>query len=176
MSKHTIRMVIALVVLSLLQVVLLNHLLLFDYFLPILFLYPILRMPYRYEPWVLTLIAAIVGLLIDLMMNTPGLNMASATLATYCRPALLKLFADPEELVEDDDESDPALTARLMGRLSYTLYLISFLLVQIGSLFLLEAFSAGLFLHTLPFIAGSIGITMLLFLIFDTLFAKRRRG
>lgn len=175
MSKYTLRLGILLLVLLLLQVVLFNHLLLFRYFLPIIYLYPLIKMPYRSEPWVLTLVAACIGLFIDLMMNTPGLNMASSALTLYLRPKLLGALVDKDDL-DNADEENPLITPRLMGAGAYLLYILTLTLVQISSIFLLEFFSTGLLVHTLPYIGGSVVIMVLLFLIFDALLMPRRRG
>lgn len=174
MNKYFLRMILVLVLLAFLQVVLFNHLLLFNYFLPIIYLYPLVKMPISSEPWGLTLIAALTGFFIDLMMNTPGLNMAAATLAIYMRPRLLRTFVDQDDL-DKSDEPDGLISPRLMGAVSYFLYLLSTLFVHITSIFLLEFFSLKLFPHTLPYIGGSMGITMLLYFIFDALFTPRRR-
>lgn len=175
MSKYTLRLGILTLVLLLLQVVLFNHLLLFQYFLPILYLYPLLKMPYRSEPWVLTLVAACTGLFIDLMMNTPGLNMASSALTLYLRPKLLSGLVDKDD-IDNADEENPLITSRLMGAGAYLLYILTLTLVQISTIFLLEFFSTRLLVHTLPYIGGSVVITVLLFMIFDALFMSRRRG
>lgn len=175
MSKYTLRLGLLSLVLILLQVVLFNHLLLFQYFLPILYLYPLIKMPYRTEPWVLTLLAACIGLFIDLMMNTPGLNMASSALALYLRPKLLGALVAKDDL-DNADEENPLITPRLMGAGAYLLFILTLTLVQISSIFLLEFFSTGLLVHTLPYIGGSVVITVLLFMIFDTLLMPRRRG
>ena len=175
MSKYTLRLGILTLALLLLQVVLFNHLLLFQYFLPILYLYPLLKMSYRSEPWVLTLVAACIGLFIDLMMNTPGLNMASSALTLYLRPKLLSGLLDKDDLGNVDEEN-PLITPRLMGAGAYLLYILTITLVQISAIFLLEFFSTGLLVHTLPYIGGSVVITVLLFMIFDALFIPLKRG
>ena len=155
MSKYTLRLGILTLVLLLLQVVLFNHLLLFQYFLPILYLYPLFKMPYRTEPWGLTLIAACIGLFIDLMMNTSGLNMASSALTLYLRPKLLSGLLDKDDL-DNADEENPLITPRLMGAGAYLLFILTLTLVQISAIFLLEFFSTGLLVHTLPYIGGSV--------------------
>lgn len=175
MSKPVLRLLLVLVLLAVLQVVLFNHLLLFGYFLPIIYLYPLLKMPVTPEPWVLTLLGAVTGLCIDVMMNTPGLNMAASTLAMFVRPRLLATFLRREDLDKSDDPGGP-LAAQLMGGMSYFLYMVSGLLVHISSIFLLEAFSLQLFPHTLPYIGGAMVITLLLCFVFDALFTPRRRA
>ena len=175
MSKYTLRLGILTLVLLLLQVVLFNHLLLFQYFMPILYLYPLFKMPYRTEPWVLTLVAACIGLFVDLMMNTPGLNMASSALTLYLRPKLLGGLVDKDDL-DNADEENPLITPRLMGAGAYLLFILTLTLVQISTIFLLEFFSTGLLVHTLPYIGGSVVITVLLFMIFDALFIPHKRG
>lgn len=174
MSKYIVRMILVLVLLAFLQVVLFNHLLLFSYFLPIIYLYPLIKMPISSEPWGLTLIAALTGFFIDLMMNTPGLNMAAATLAIFARPRLLRTFVDEDDLYKSDDPNG-LISARMMGGVSYLFYLLSISFIHIATIFLLEFFSLKLFPHTLPFIGGSMGITLLIFFIFDALFTPRKR-
>lgn len=78
-------LIIGTIVLIFIQVFVLNHLWVFDYFMPILYLYLLLKMPLQFMTWLLLIYAAVTGLVMDLLDETPGLNMAAIVLAVYCR-------------------------------------------------------------------------------------------
>lgn len=172
MNKYYLTLIIGTIVLIFLQVFVLNHLWVFDYFMPILYLYPLLKMPLQSETWLLLIYAAVTGLVMDLLMNTPGLNMAAIVLAAYCRkPLLLGLISD-DALEEEDGLIIPG--TKTMKFLSYLLYLLILTVIHIGTLLSLEGFSLGLFGFLVPFILGGTAITVVIYLLFD-LFSRKKR-
>lgn len=173
-SKYYISLTIQLVLLLFLQVIVLNNIRLFGYFLPILYLYPFLKMPIRMPQWSLTLIAFVAGIIMDMMMNTPGINCAAVTAAVYFREGIVRLLADEDDIDEgEDDDFIPSF--RSMKVLRYLLYLLISLFIHIGSIMLLEAFSTRLFIGTVPYILGSVSISLILFIIFE-FFRKERKN
>lgn len=173
MGKHYIRYILQTVVLLLLQVVAMNNIRLFGYLIPIVYLYPLLILPYQAPRWLTTLLGAVTGLLMDMIMNTPGLNMAAATLTGYLRNPILFGLTEDNEL---EDLSTPLRPSAYTVKFSkYLLYLFLMILIHIGSLLLLEAFSTQLFLMTLPHILGSTLITFVIIAIFEAL-AKRNHS
>lgn len=171
MTKEYIRFVILSLILLFIQVVVMNNIRLFSYFIPIIYLYPLLFLPYQSSRWMTTILGAILGFVMDIMMNTPGLNMASATLVGFVRnPILIHLT--------DDDVLEDSLT-EVMRPSFYTLriwkygfYTLMMTLIHISSLMLLEAFSIQLFSKVIPHILGSTIVTIIIFFLFEAL-AKR---
>ena len=154
-------------VLLFLQAILLNHLRLFHYFLPIIYLYGFVKMPYQAPRSFLTLSAAITGFVLDLMMNTPGLNMAAATLTVYMRPQILRTLTTEETIDESDGLLIPG--ARSIRVAPYLLYLLLFTLLHTTVLMFLEVLSVRLFVATIPYILGATVLSAALYLLFDAL-------
>ena len=157
-------------VLILVQVMLLNHLRLFRYFMPLVYLYPLIRLPMRTPRWIQIILGAFAGLVVDLFMNTPGLNLASATLVLYLRDTLLRWLSEEEE----DEEVYAFPSFRFMRPARYILYMTLMVLLHTSSLYLVEAFSVSLFIHIIPYILGSTAITLPIYFIFDALSAGKR--
>lgn len=166
-NKYYISLILQVVFFTLAQVVVVNNVRLFGFFLPILYLYPFLKMPLQMPQWSLTLIAFITGLIMDIMMNTPGINAAAVTAAVYFREGTLRALIDEDDIEENETSFIPSFRSMKAGR--FITYLLICLSIHISSIMLLEAFSTHLFVHTIPYIVGSIGITLLFFFIFEAL-------
>ncbi len=166
LNQYT-RLFVSTAVLLFLQAILLNHLRLFHYFLPIIYLYGFVKMPYQAPRSFLTLSAAITGFVLDLMMNTPGLNMAAATLTVYMRPQILRTLTTEETIDESDGLLIPG--ARSIRVAPYLLYLLLFTLLHTTVLMFLEVLSVRLFVATIPYILGATVLSAALYLLFDAL-------
>ena len=171
MNGHYLRLVIWLPVLIFVQLVALNHLRIFEYFLPVLYLYPLLKMPYDTGRWTLILIAAVTGFIMDLLMNTPGLNMAATVLTMYCRKPLLTAMI-PDDVLDDWD-GDIVPGTKTMKVFPYLLYLFILTLAHVSVLLILEGFSLGLFRLILPYILGGTVFSFVLYLLFDLFSFKK---
>lgn len=170
MNKYYFRYTIQSLILLLLQVVVMNNIRLFGYLIPIVYLYPLIFLPYQAPRWLTTLLGTLVGVLMDTAMNTPGLNMASATLVGYLRNPLL--FALTEHQAIEDLSAPIRPSIYTMKRSKYLLFILLTTAIHITTLLLLEAFSSALFLQMVPHILGSILITCIIFAIFEA-FSKR---
>lgn len=173
MNKYYIRFIVQIILLLFLQIVVMNNIRLFGYLIPIIYLYPLLFLPYQTPRWLTTIFAAVAGLIMDMMMNTPGINLASATLVGFIRQPLLFALTEEQEL---DDLSSPLRPSIYTMRLSkYVLYMLLLALVHVASVMLLEVFSTKLFMKMLPHILGSTVITLIIFVIFEAL-SKRNHS
>lgn len=171
MFRKYINLLIVTGVLLLLQVTILNHMRLFSYFMPLLYGYYFLKMPFACEQWKLLLCAVMVGFFMDTLMNTAGLNIAALSAMVYLRKPLLRSLVKYE--VWEDAEEDAPVSMNIMSPMSYFLYLLISVTLHISILMLLEAFSVSIYQDLLPYILGSITITLPIFYIFDLLSLKR---
>lgn len=167
MNKYYIRFVAQTILLLFIQLVAMNNIRLFGYFIPIIYLYPLLFLPYQTPRWLCTLFAAIAGLLMDMMMNTPGINMASATAVGYFRQPFLFGLTEEQELDDLSAPLRPSIYTMKLGK--YILYMLLLAFIHILNIMLLEAFTTKLFLRMLPHILGSTVITLIIFGIFEAL-------
>lgn len=170
-NKYYISLIIQCIILIFTQVIVLNSIRLFGYFLPIIYLYPFLKMPIRMPQWSLMLLGFIMGLMIDALMNTPGINCAAITAALYFRVPILEMLVDEDDLEENETMFIPSFKS--MKVLPYISYLFLCATIHIGLIMLLEAFSTQLFYRVVPYILGSTAISLLIFVIFDLLHRKK---
>jgi len=96
MALDTLRRLLIFIVLCLAQAMVLNHIRLFGYAMPMLYVYFTIAMPRGYPRWATLLWAFALGLVIDMFSNTPGLCAASLTLTALLQPYLLELFVSRE--------------------------------------------------------------------------------
>ena len=80
----------------LVQVLVLNHVHLFDSATPLLYIYMVLLFPRNYPKWGMLVWAFALGIGVDMFSNTPGVAAASLTLVALLRPYLLELFIQRE--------------------------------------------------------------------------------
>lgn len=153
------------------QAVVMNHIRLFNYFIPIIFLYPLLKLPIQAPRWSIIILSSLLGGAMDLLMNTPGLNMAVTTLIGLIRAPILLSFVDEDIMEEEGSIIIPSNHSLSIKK--YQLYLVIMLTTQITALMLLEAFSTNIFLNLLPNILGSIFISYIIFLFLDLLLSKK---
>ena len=92
-----VRRIIWFVVLCLVQVLVLNHVHVFHYATPLLFIYFIMKFPIGYERWALLLWGFFMGLIIDIFTNIPGVTAASLTIMSFVQPYLLQLFIPKDD-------------------------------------------------------------------------------
>lgn len=121
--------------LVLVQVLLLNKISLFGLATPFLYIYIVLVADRNVDRNLLMLIAFIVGLVVDIFSNTPGVNAAASVFLAFVRPTLLRLFSPREEF----ENFEPDIHS--LGFWPFTRYTIVSLLVHHAAVFLLEAFS-----------------------------------
>lgn len=162
------------IILIFIQAILLNHIRLFGYFTPIVYLFPLFKLPIQTPKWVSVILASLVGFFLDLLMNTPGLNMAVSSIIGLIRTPILRSLMD-EELLEEEElviiPSNTTLTIR-----KYQSYLILITFIHIALLMLMEAFSINIFRYVLPNILGSFIISYIIFLLFDAFIIKKKES
>lgn len=130
-----------LVGLLLFQVLILNRMHINGYATPYLYIYFILCFHSRSGRNEMMLWAFVLGLLVDMFSNTPGMNAAVATCLAFCRNPLLRMVT----LRDLDEDFEPGI--KVMGVLPYfryallasALFCTLFLLIDMFSLFNLSA-------------------------------------
>ncbi|KGN82438.1 hypothetical protein HQ35_02465 [Porphyromonas cangingivalis] len=172
MKRKYISVLIQLAILVFVQVIFLNNIRVFNYFIPFIYLYPIFKLSVHTPSWIIILLGAITGLILDAFMNTPGLNMASATLISYLRMPIIHLFFADEMDKEDEDFSPSFYSVK---EYKYLLYILILCFLHIAVLLLLEAFSLSLYEQTIPYILCSTLISVPLMMILDALSGFRKR-
>lgn len=158
-----------LVALVLLQALILNNLHIGGYATPFLYIYMLLKFEADVPTNRLMLWAFVLGLMVDIFSDTPGLNAASTVLLAFVRPTLLRLFV-PRDLQET---LVPAIHS--MGINVFLKYATTAVLLHHAVLLSLESFSFAHLPELLLRIISSTLFTMLCVLALEMLFQKGKR-
>lgn len=84
-------------ILILLQVLVFNQISIFGFATPFLYIYFLLKLPMGRNVFYVIIMGFLMGFVIDIFLNTPGINAAATTLIAVLRRPLLRLFFTREE-------------------------------------------------------------------------------
>lgn len=84
-------------ILILLQVLVFNQISIFGFATPFLYIYFLLKLPIGRNVFYVIIMGFLMGFVIDIFLNTPGINAAATTLIAVLRRPLLRLFFTREE-------------------------------------------------------------------------------
>jgi len=127
-----------------LQLVVLNNVHLGGFINPYGYVFFILALPVYHTRWAMLVMAFLIGLVVDIFLDTMGMHAAATVFMAFCRPATIKLISKRDRF---DDDEVPRFSS--MGRqwiISYTLILV---FVHHLFLFFLEVFRLSNFQVTL---------------------------
>ncbi len=157
--KTLIHYIVSFFVFILLQVVVFNHIALFGYAVPLLYIYYILKLPTKMNTNLVVLIGFIMGFILDIFCNTLGVHALATTTAAFARAPMLAMFLPR---TDDDAPAIPSLPS--LGFTHFMRYAISWILFFAVVLFLVEAFNLFQPISLLYKIVGSTLLTLLLVL------------
>lgn len=133
-KDNIIRYSIMFVLLVLLQVLVFNRISLFHLATPYLYIYFIIKLPFGINRNLILLLGFLLGLIIDIFSNTPGINAFATTLVAFCRNPLQSVL-----FTLDDYESQiPRLS--LLGS-AFLKYAALMIIVHQVALICIESFS-----------------------------------
>ena len=158
MNIESLREALIFVVLLLVQVLVFNHVHLFNCATPLLYIYVALLLPRNTPRWVALISCFVMGFLVDIFSNTPGVSMASLTFLGLIQPLVLKLFLQHDSA----DDMKPSMRTLGIGRFVY--YTILMVFVYCLLFFTLETFNFFNWIQWLESIVGSSIITIILIL------------
>ena len=158
MNIESLREALIFVVLLLIQVLVFNHVHLFNCATPLLYIYVALLFPHNTPRWVALISCFVMGFLVDIFSNTPGVSMASLTFLGLIQPLVLKLFLQHDSA----DDMKPSMRTLGIGRFVY--YTILMVFVYCLLFFTLETFNFFNWIQWLESIVGSSIITIILIL------------
>ena len=164
---NNINYLIHLLILSLLQIVIVDNIHLGSYFYLNIYILAIFLLPYKLKGVPLLLFGFLLGLIMDFADNTVGIHAAASTFVAYIRPRLLQLTSTREEL---EDSLGVQGLADFRWFLKYSF--VSTLLFNVVLVFA-EAFTFSDILITLIRIILSTFISMLFMLLYYFIGIKR---
>jgi rod shape-determining protein MreD len=90
MRNNPISIGISLILIIILQVLVVDHFLIFGYVIPLVYLYGVLYLPTVIKPIPTLIIAFLLGWTIDLFQGTGGIHASACVLLAYVKPFLLR--------------------------------------------------------------------------------------
>lgn len=170
MSAITIIKEIALfVVMFLLQVLLLNRIALFGIAGPILYIYFVIKLPIGRNLFYVIISSFLLGLLIDVFLNTPGVNATATTIVATFRSVILNLFYSKV----DFEEHRPGIHNFTSAFIKYTVTIV--LLHQI-ILFFIESLTLFNINLTLIKIGASSLLTLIIIFAIDAVSIRKENS
>ena len=154
------------VVLCLVQVLILNHIHLFDVAIPLLYVYFTITFQRGTPKWIILLWSFALGLAIDVFSNTPGLASGSLTLIAVIQPYLLELF------VPRDSSENLEVSVSALGLSKFVIFTAVLLVVYSLVFFALEAFSFYNWQYWLAYAGASSLLTFVLIMAIESVRAK----
>lgn len=136
MSKTGLKFIILGLILILAQVLVFNHICLFNVAVPMVFVYIILRLPITLSLNRVLTVSFLIGLIVDIFSDTYGMNTVSCTVLAMSRRAILRLYVPREE-----DLTRPEPSMHSLGTSTYLKYLLTMTLLYCSLVFLIEAFT-----------------------------------
>ena len=145
------------------QVLVLNHIHLFGYAVPLLYIYFVISFRRNYPRWAILVWSFLLGLGVDVSSHTPGLAAASMTLMGLLQPYALELFVQRDS----NDDLQPAICN--LGPTRYLSYAAMLTGGYCLVFFTLESFTFFNWLHWLLSVTTSTALTLLLVMVIDNL-------
>ncbi|MDE6717126.1 MAG: rod shape-determining protein MreD [Muribaculaceae bacterium] len=168
MDRGTIYNLILTFCLIFAQVLICNHIHIFNVATPFIFIYVIIRLPMTLSTnWLLTW-AFILGFIVDIFSDTPGLNsMACLIIAGLKRPVLYLYIP------KDDRTRDILPSITNLGLADYAKYMFTLVLIYCLFIFFIEYLSfSNVKIMCMMFLSSSL-LTGLLILGIDSLIVSR---
>lgn len=169
MAKTFIRYMMMYAILVVSQAVVFNHICLFGVAIPLVFIYLIIKMPMTLNNnWTMT-VGFLLGITIDILSDTQGMNALACTTTAAMRRSVLHLYFPREEEMSD---STPSM--RSLGESVFLKYAFSIALVYCSLYFIIESFT---FFNPVRFVLKIVASSILTFIIIfaiDSLTSKTR--
>lgn len=167
-SLSIIKETLLFVVLVLLQILLFSRIIVFGVALPLVYIYYLIKLPIGRNHLFVVIISFIMGAIIDLFMNTPGVNATALTIVGVLRGIILNLFYVKIEL-EGYIPSIYSFTS------AFIKYVFSMVVIHQVVLFLVDSLA----LHDLPTTLVRIGassvLTLIIIFTIDALSSKNTK-
>lgn len=164
MNKGFLRYVILFVALLLLQVLICNHIALFNVAVPVIFIYLIVCLPLNVSMgWMFT-IAFFMGLCVDICADTPGVNALACTLLASVRRPVYFAYVP-----RDDKTKVSVPSSASLGLGTYSKYLLTMVSIYCFLAFSIEYFNFANVKDIVILAASSSLLTFIILLSIDCL-------
>ena len=118
------------------QVLVFNRIILFNIAIPIIFIYFLIRLPINLKLYYVFTLAFILGLIIDIFSDTPGVNALACTLIAALRIPIYYAYMEKDDITS---RLTPCIST--MGFVDYSKYLLTFIVIYCVFVFTIEYFN-----------------------------------
>ncbi|MDD4848067.1 MAG: rod shape-determining protein MreD [Bacteroidales bacterium] len=126
------------------QIFILNNIYLHGFVVPILYIYFVIKLPFKTLKMGVLLCSFLIGIFIDLLTGTPGINAAATTAVAFLRPFYIKMV-----LPKLNKESTMRPSVQDMGVVIFVAYASLLIFTHSLLLIMLEVFGFQNFGNTL---------------------------
>ena len=166
MKTTFLREMAGFVVLVLLQTLVLNRISVFGVAVPILYIYFLIKLPKNRNLFYVVISGFLMGLIIDIFLNTPGMNAAATTIVATLRKPLMNIFFSKVEY----EDFVPSIYTETGAFLRYSVVMV---LLHQTLLFFIESFTFFNLTSTLIRIGASSVLTLILIIALDGLMYRK---
>lgn len=168
MIKEVLNFLLLFVLMMALQVLICNHIALFNVAVPIIFIYFLIRLPVNLgNGWLFT-IAFLTGLCVDICADTPGVNaLACLVMAALKRPVFFAYVP------RDDKTRDIIPSVSTLGIAVYSKFLLTLVAIYCVLAFSIEYFNFSDIQYILILSASSCALTFIMLLAIDCLIINK---
>lgn len=168
MNKDVIVFTFLFVILVAVQVLICNHIAIFNVAVPIIFIYFIIRLPISMgKGWLFTL-SFLLGLCVDIFSDTPGVNALACTILAALKQPTLYAYID-----KDDKTKILTPSVSSMGVGAYCKYLVSMVGIYCLLAFTIEYFNFANVKEIVIIAASSCALTFVSLLAIDCLMISK---
>ncbi len=153
----------------LLQVIWFNHVQILHVFTPIVFIYPLLRLPLQKNEIFNLMWAFVYGVTLDIVNNTGGVFAATAVMVTYLRKMYF-LFLKNRSFDLENFKIE-----RFTGLQRYVYY-FSFIFFSQILIYLLDSWHFSLLWHKIGLILVNTILSLVFFILFDIIFYRTSKA
>lgn len=169
MNKDIFQFVVLFLVMVLVQVLICNHIAVFDVAMPIVFIYFIIRLPISLGLSVVFTLSFLLGLVVDIFSDTPGVNALACTLVASLRRPIYYAYVPRDDKTKDLIPSISSLGLGVYGK-----YLISLVSIYCFLAFSIEYFNFADVEEVVLLAVSSSVLTFISLLAFDCLIISKK--
>lgn len=147
----------------LVQVLICNHIALFNVAVPMVFIYFIIRLPMNIGNGILFTSAFVMGLCVDIAADTPGVNSLSATILSALKHPIFFAY-----VAKDDKTKDIVPSISSIGFGTYCKFLITLVAIFCFLVFSIEYFNFADIKEILIMTGASTLLSFLIMIAFDS--------
>ncbi len=167
MDKSFFSYILMFVILVLIQVLLLNHIVLFNCAVCLIFIYFLIKLPINLSPNLVLTLGFLLGLFVDILSDTPGLNALCCTILASLKKPVFYAYEQ-----HDDQKRNVSPSIGTMGFFNFSKYVFSLSAIYCILAFFVEFLNFSDVVQILIKAGGSTAFTFLVILAIDSLIYK----